>query len=251
MGLAGPVHAARYDSLPGLAFSGEPDGHPTRDEVVAYLERYASAFELPVELRSRVRSLTAAEGGFVLELDDRVVEAGQVVVATGPFQTPWTPDLAAGLAPEVVQRHGAEYRNPEELPDGTVLVVGGGNTGFQIAEELAGSRDVHLSIGSRQTALPQRALGRDLFWYLETTGLMGRSTDSRIGRRMKARDPVLVGSSPRALARRGVTRRPRAVAASRRTVGFADGSALDVDAVIWATGYRPDTAWIAAPVVDQ
>ena len=241
----------RYDALPGLAFPGEPDGYPTRDEVVSYLERYASAFELPIELNSRVRSLAAANGGFVLEVDDRVIEADQVVVATGPFQTPRIPDVARGLAPEVFQRHGVEYRNPEELPDGTVLVVGGGNTGFQIAQELAGARRVHLSIGSRQPTLPQRFLGRDLFWYLEATGLMARSTESRIGRRMKARDPVLVGSSPRALARLGVTRHPRAVAASGRTVGFADGSALDVDAVIWATGYRPDNEWITPPVTDE
>jgi putative flavoprotein involved in K+ transport len=240
----------RYDALPGLAFPGEPDGYPTRGEVVSYLERYASTFGLPVELNSRVRSLTAANGGFVLELGDRVIEADQVVVATGPFQTPRTPDVAHGLAPEVFQRHGAEYRNPDELPDGTVLVVGGGNTGFQIAHELAGSREVHLSIGSRQITLPQRFLGRDLFWYLEATGLMGRSTESRIGRRMKARDPVLVGSSPRALARNGVARHPRAVTASGRTVGFADGSALDVDGVIWATGYRSDIAWITPPVTD-
>jgi putative flavoprotein involved in K+ transport len=123
----------RYDGLPGMAFPGDPGGYPTRKEVVAYLERYAAAFELPIELDSRVRSLAAGEGGFVLELDDRVVEADQVVVATGAFQTPHVPPLADGLDPEVVQRHAAAYRHPGELPEGTVLVVGGGNSGFQIA----------------------------------------------------------------------------------------------------------------------
>ena len=241
----------RYDALPGLAFPGHPDGYPTRDEVVAYLERYAAVFDLPIELNSAVRSLSSHDGGFTLGLDDGTVEADQVVIATGPFQAPWIPDFAAALSPEVVQRHSTRYRNPGELPEGVVLVVGGGNTGFQIAEELARARDVHLSIGSRQVPLPQRLLGRDLFWYLETTRLMGRPADSRIGRRMKARDPVLVGSSPRAIARRGVTLRPRAVSASGREVAFADGSRLEVDAVIWATGYRPDFGWIAPPVVDE
>ena len=241
----------RYDALPGLAFPGDPDGYPTRDEVVAYLERYAAVFDLPIELNSAVRSLSSHDGGFTLGLDDRTVEADQVVVATGPFQAPQVPGFAAALSPEVVQRHSTGYRNPNEVPEGVVVVVGGGNTGFQIAEELAGVRDVHLSIGSRQAPLPQRLLGRDLFWYLETTRLMGRPADSRIGRRMKARDPVLVGSSPRAIARRGVTLRPRAVSASGRVVAFADGSRLEVDAVIWATGYRPDFGWIAPPVVDE
>jgi putative flavoprotein involved in K+ transport len=238
----------RYDGLPGMAFPGDPDGYPTRDEVVAYLERYAAAFELPIELDSRVRSLAAADGGFVLELDDRAVEADQVVVATGPFQTPHVPPLAGGLGPEVRQLHAADYRNPGQLPEGTALVVGGGNSGFQIAHELADARHVHLSIGSRQGALPQRALGRDLFWYLDATGLIRRSIETRIGRRMRARDPVLVGSSPRAIRRRGVALHPRAVSASGRTVGFADGSDLEVDAVIWATGYRPDHSWIRLPV---
>jgi putative flavoprotein involved in K+ transport len=240
----------RYDGLPGLAFPGEPDGYPSRDEVVAYLERYAAAFELPIQLDSRVRSLAAANGGFVLELDDRTLEADQVVIATGPFQTPHVPGLAGGLGPEVAQLHAADYRSPEEIPHGTALVVGGGNSGFQIAEELAATRDVHLSIGSRQSALPQRILGRDLFWYLEATGLMDRSTDTRIGRRMMAREPVLVGSSPRAIRRRGVALHPRAVTASGRAVGFADGSRLEVDSVIWATGYRPDHAWIRVDVTD-
>jgi putative flavoprotein involved in K+ transport len=130
--------------------------------------------------------------------------------------------------------------------------VGGGNTGFQIAEELAGTHDVHLSIGSRQTALPQRILGRDLFWYLESTGLMGKPAGSRIGQRMRARDPALIGSSPRALRRRtGVEIRPRTTAASGSTVTFADGAAVTVDAVVWASGYGVDHSWIDVPVFDE
>ena len=241
----------RYDSLPGLPFPGDPDGYPTRDEVVAYLEQYAAALDLPIELGSAVRSLTKGDGHFVLELDERRIEADQVVVATGPFQQPRTPEFADELAPEVAQRRSTEYRNPVDLPPGRVLVVGGGNTGFQIAEELAGSREVHLSVGSRQPAVPQRLLGRDLFRWLDRAGLMRKSASSRIGRRMRRRDPVLVGSSPRSIARRGVRLRPRAVAASGRTIGFEDGSQLEVDAVIWATGYRPDHSWISVPAIDR
>jgi putative flavoprotein involved in K+ transport len=240
----------RYDGLPGLAFPGDPDGYPTRDEVIAYLERYAATFELPVELGSAVRSLQAVDGHFVAELEDRRLEADQVVVATGPFQVPRVPALAEGLAPEVFQTHSTGYRRPDDLPKGSVLVVGGGNTGFQIAKELSATRPVQLSVGSRQKPLPQRLLGRDLFWWLTNLGLLRKTVDSRIGRRMRERD-VLVGSSPRELKRRfGVALRPRLVGASGRTVGFADGSELDVDAVVWATGFRPDYTWIDVPVAD-
>jgi putative flavoprotein involved in K+ transport len=125
----------RRDSLPGLEFPGKPDSYPDRDAVVAYLEGYARHFELPVELDSRVLAVRGADGGFEVELADRRYLAEQVVVATGPFQVPFTPPIASGLAPEVTQLHSSEYRRPAQLPDGPVVVVGGGNTGYQIAEE--------------------------------------------------------------------------------------------------------------------
>jgi putative flavoprotein involved in K+ transport len=239
----------RYDSLPGLAFPGDLDGYPTRDEVIAYLERYAAAFELPVELKSAVRSLDADGGRFLVAVEDRQIEADQVVVATGPFQLPRVPAHADELAPDVFQTHSTGYRRPSDVPEGTVLVVGGGNTGFQIAKELAATHAVHLAVGSRQMPLPQAFLARDLFWWLTKTRLLKKTIESRLGRRMRDRD-TLIGSSPRQLKRAGVELKPRAVAASGRTVSFADGSELDVDAVIWATGYRPDHSWIKLPVVD-
>ena len=160
------------------------------------------------------------------------------MIATGPFQVPFVPAIADQLGQDVFQLHSTRYRAPGDLPDGPVLVVGGGNTGFQIAEELSATREVHLSIGSRQTPLPQRILGRDLFWYLEKTGAMRKSTDTRIGRRLEGRD-TLIGSNPRTLRKRhGVRLHPRAVEASGRTIRFSDGSELDVSAVIWATGFR-------------
>jgi putative flavoprotein involved in K+ transport len=233
----------RYDSLPGLPFPGDPDGYPTRDEVIAYLEQYAETFDLPIALGSPVRSVETTDGVFSVDLGDRSVEADQVVVATGPFQTPVVPRFAGELAPEVFQTHSTGYRNPSDVPEGTVLVVGGGNTGFQVAEELSGTHRVHLSVGSRQMPLPQKLLGRDLFWWLTKFGLLQKTLESRLGKRMRDRD-TLIGSSPRAAKRSGVQLRPRAVSVAGRTVSFADGSELEVDAVIWATGYRSDHSWI-------
>jgi putative flavoprotein involved in K+ transport len=238
----------RYGSLPGKPFPGDPDHYPTRDEVVAYLEEYAR--DLPVALDSRVTAVRQAGDGYVVELEDRSYEADQVVIATGPFQIPVVPAIASGLDPEVVQLHSTEYRNPDVLPSGRVLVVGGGNTGFQIADELVASREVHPAIGSRQTPLPQRILGRDLFRYLEALGLMRKSVETRLGSRLQHRE-TLIGSTPRGLRRRGVRLHPRAVGASGTEVTFSDGERLSVDAVVWATGYRVDHSWIDAPVFDD
>jgi putative flavoprotein involved in K+ transport len=243
---------ARYDALPGLPFRGDPDRYPGRDEVAEYLTGYARHFDLPVELDSPVRSIRKrGASGYLVELDRRAYETDQVVVATGPFQVPFVPAIAERLDPAVVQLHSADYRSPDAIPDGRVLVVGGGNTGFQIAEELSSTREVHLSIGSRQTPLPQRLLGRDLFWYLDATGLIRKTVDSRIGRRMEGRD-TLIGSTPRAIRRRhGVRLHRRAVDAAGSTVAFSDGTKLDVDAVIWTTGFRIDHSWVDVPVFDN
>ena len=129
----------------------------------------------------------------------------------------------------VTQLHSAGYRNPQALPTGPVLVVGGGNSGFQIAEELAtAGRQVDLSIGTKLPVLPQRLAGRDLFWWLTRLGLMRVSVDSRPGRRMSSRD-FIIGSSRRRLQEAGVRFRPAVAGADGRTVRFADGTSLDAE----------------------
>jgi putative flavoprotein involved in K+ transport len=240
---------ARYDSLPGRTFPGDPDAYPGRDDVVAYLSDYARDFELPVELNSAVRAVRRDDRGHLVELDDRTYEADHVVIATGPFQIPRVPAFAERLDGDIVQVHSSAYRSPDDVPAGTVLVVGGGNTGFQIAEELSRTHEVHLSIGGRQTPLPQRIAGRDLFRYLEATGLMGKTANSRIGQRMRERE-TLIGSSPRAARRQGILLRGRAVASSGHEVTFNDGARLEPSTVLWATGFGVDHSWIHAPVFD-
>jgi putative flavoprotein involved in K+ transport len=243
--------SARYDSLPGMEFPGDPDRYPTRDEVADYLTDYAREFDLPVELDRRVRAVRKQDDAYVVELDDRAYRAHQVVIATGPFQTPFVPRIAEDLGDDVVQMHSTAYRTPESVPEGRVLLVGGGNTGFQIAEELSASREVHLAIGSRQTPLPQRILGRDLFWYLEATGLIRKTTASRLGKLMQKREDTLIGSNPRRARRQGIELHGRAVAAAGPTIAFADGAKLDVRGVIWATGFRVDHSWVDVPVFDE
>ena len=239
----------QYDALPGMPFPGPPDTYPGKDAVAGYLKAYAAAFDLPVRLNSPVTRLSQTDEGFKIHTQSEVFNARQVVVATGPFQQPFTPSAAQQLDASVTELHSAEYRNPRALPDGPVLVVGGGNSGFQIAEELAAAgRRVDLSIATKMPILPQRLAGKDLFWWLTRLGLLRVTADTRPGRRMSSRD-FIIGSSRRRLKAAGVRFRPAVAGADGRTVRFADGSSLDAGIVIWATGYRPDYSWIDIPGV--
>jgi putative flavoprotein involved in K+ transport len=240
---------AQYDALPGMPFPGPPDTYPTKDPVADYLRDYATAFNLPVRLNARVTHLRETTGGFEIHTQADVFRARQVVVATGPFQVPFVPPAAQRLDGSVTQLHSAGFRSPQALPPGPVLVVGGGNSGFQIAEELAAAgRRVDLSIATKQPVLPQRLAGKDLFWWLTRLGLMRVSTESRLGRRMSSRE-FIIGSSRRRLRAKGVRFRPGVADADGRTVRLTDGTSIDVGIVVWATGYRSDYSWIGIPGV--
>jgi putative flavoprotein involved in K+ transport len=211
---------AQYSGLPGMAFPAPADTYPTTRDVASYLQSYKSTFGLPVRANSRVPSLTRSNDEFLIATPDAHFGARQVVVATGPFQVPFTPGIAADFDETVFQVHSADYRNPAQIPGERALVVGGGNSGFQIADELQKTRKVDLSVARRMPLLPQRVLGRDIFWWLTRTGLINLNVETRLGRRMSLR-AALIGSSPKkgptvgshregsAFGRCGTTRRVR------------------------------------------
>ena len=239
----------QHDALPGMAFPGRPDTYPTKEPVASYLQAYAAAHALPVRLNARVTGLTRTQEGFEARTGSDLFRTRQVVVATGPFQVPFTPEPARRLDASVTQLHSASYRNPQALPPGPVLVVGGGNSGFQIAEELAAAgRRVDLSIATKQPVLPQRLAGKDLFWWLTRLRLLRVSTGSRLGRRMSSRE-FIIGSSRRRLRSKGVRFRPAVADADGRTVRLTDGTSIDIGILVWATGYRSDYSWIDIPGV--
>jgi putative flavoprotein involved in K+ transport len=242
---------AQYDSLPGLPFPAPADTHPSKDDVADYLAAYAQTFDLPVRLDSPVLRLhREADGVFAAVTPTGAVRARQVAIATGPFQTPHVPAVAHDLHPLVPQLHSAEYRNPGQLPAGArVLVVGAANSGLQIAAELAGRCTVTVAVGSRPMELPQRIAGRDLFFWLTRSGFFTVPTGSRIARRLRARGDIVIGTRSATLRRRGIGFRPRLTGFTDRTARFADGTSAEVDAVVWATGYRPDYSWLHVPGV--
>ncbi len=241
--------AARFNNLPGMSFPAEREAYPGKDDVADFLQAYVERFELPVRLNTSVTRLTRTDsGGYLAETTTGPIRADQVVVATGPFQVPFTPPIADELDPELSQLHSASYRSPEDLPEGRTLVVGGANSGQQIALELADSRDAEIAVGQKLPTLPQRPLGRDIWWWLTATRLARVPVSSRLGQRLSQRD-VVIGGGLRELRRHGVGIRPLVTAASGRTITFEDGESADYDGVVWATGFRIDHSWIEVPEV--
>jgi putative flavoprotein involved in K+ transport len=156
-------------------------------------------------------------------------------------------DTSRALDPSVKQLHSADYQRPDDLPGGRILVVGAANSGQQIALELAqNSRQVDISVGQKLPTLPQRWLGRDLWWWLMTLRVASVPVSSRLGQRLSQRD-VVIGGGLRELRRHGVGVRPRVTGASGQAIDFEGGESAAYDGLVWATGFRTDHSWIDIP----
>lgn len=244
---------AEYSILPGMDFPAPPGHYPTKDEVADYLQAYASRFDLPVQLGVRVTQFTRQDGFYIAHTGRGVYRARNAVVATGSFPTPYVPPFAERLRSDILQLHSSEYRNPAQLHDGAVLVVGAGNSGVQIALDVARGRQVWLS-GRDLTHMPQRIFGKDLFWWLYRT-VFKLSTDSPFGRRliraMANGGDIIVGIPNSYIEQAGVTRAPRVTGVTDGNPELADGRVVDAPNVIWATGFRYDYGWIDLPIFDD
>lgn len=240
----------RFSSLPGMRFPRGPGRSPTRREMADYLRAYAERFALPVSTGVRVQRLTRQPGGrFLAETTAGTVRARHVVLATGPFHRPRVPAAADGLDPAVWQLHSSGYHRPSQVPAGPVLVVGGGNSAAQLAVELAATHDVTVAAPRPPWFLPEDVLGVSTYWWTFLTGVLNAGSDARASRYVRRRGDAIVGRQLQVLVRQGRVRLvPRRVTGAGGTaVHLQDGTDLAVAAVLWCTGFLPDTAWIDVP----
>jgi putative flavoprotein involved in K+ transport len=252
---------SRYDSLtlftprslsglPGMALPGDADGYAGRDEFAEYLEAYAARFSLPVMKGTAIAALIRDGSHFTAQLANGTeIDARSVVVCTGAFQRPTIPALALGFSPEVKQFTTSSYSNPAGVPSGTVLVVGDGASGRDIAHDLTATHRVLLATGKRRRLFPERVLGRSTWTLMDRLGMLSASPKSIVGRAMRASDPFPDRNrSIRALTRKGVEIRPRLEQVGGRQVQFTDRSTAEIVAVVWAVGYRDDWDWVNIPL---
>jgi putative flavoprotein involved in K+ transport len=241
-----------FSGLPDLPLSGDKNGYPTRDEVVNYLREYVKNFDLNVELDHEVRKVTKDGEMFTVATESAIYTAPAVVVATGPFQTPRVPAWASPTD-GVRQLHSSAYRNPAQIQGKRVLVVGGGNSGAQIAEELAAQYEVDMAVNAPMRFMPAKILGKSLFWWLDALGVLNAPSDSCKAMMLRRRGDPVIGTSLKRLLKRGaVTLKPEAMYMKDETVVFADKTIGRYDTIIYSTGYTADYRWMQIPhALDQ
>lgn len=251
---------ARFDSIDGMPFPGASFAFPTKDEMAAYLEAYVARFQLPVRTGVHVQKVVGAADHFIVAAGETSYEADNVVVAMATFQQPRIPELARELKPDIVQVHSRAYKNPAQLRDGPVLIVGAGNSGAEIALELAraghetilAGRDVG-HIPFRMDGLPARlALAR---LALRVVFHRVLTVDTPPGRKLRpklqSQGGPLIRVKPYQLAALGVERAPRLAGVQNGLPVLADGRVLDVANIVWCTGFHNGLSWIDLPVFDE
>lgn len=234
---------ARFSSLPGMPFPGDPERYPVRDEVVAYLDAYAHRLDADVRWNERVDRVDAENGGFAVSTaGGTVVRARMVVTASGGFSRPYRPSLPGLDTFTGTVLHSSQYPRPAPFAGGRVVVVGGGNSAVQIAVELAQVATVTIATRGSLRWRPQRILGKDLHWWLAHTGLDASALGPRL---VKGGVPVIDDGRYRAATAAGrPDHRPLFARLDGDGVVWADDTRERVDAVILATGFRPNLPFL-------
>lgn len=245
---------ARLNGLPGYRFPASRGTFITKDQMADYLEDYARRSELPVQLGTRVERVSRRGDGFEVYAGGRLFHSSNVVVATSSFGKPKVPAFADQLDPAIVQLHSLDYRRPDQIPAGPVLVVGVGNSGADITMDLSRTHEVILA-GEPIGAVPfriERFFARHVLVsivFLLQTHVLNLGTP--IGRKVLKKTggaPPLIRVKPKDLARAAV-RVPRITGCQDGRPQAEDGASFDVSSVIWCTGFRPSFPWLDLPVL--
>lgn len=234
-------------ALPGQIMPSSTGYYPHKDEVADYLERYAKKFRLPVYHNFEVRQLAKVDGIFTVRGHADEFRAHAVVIATGPFHTPKLPSCAAALPSRMWQRHSSDYRSPSDVPAGSVLVVGGGNSAAQLADELHHTHSVTLVSNGRLHFSPRSILGVSIFHYMHASGMLRADRDAFISRYARDYDDVILGYRLSRLIKQGnISHIPYRVTDARDgRILLANGLELTVDNILWCTGFSAGYKWVA------
>lgn len=237
---------SEFNNMPGMDFPAEKGYYPSKTEVASYFKKYADHFNFPVQLNTLVENISHQNDHFVVKTTKGELTAGNVVVATGPFHIPYTPPFSKKLDENIFQIHSNYYKNPKQLQKGKAMVVGAGDSGFQILDEVSqDERGVYFSGTTDVKVLPQEILGKTLWWWFTKSGFLSFSRDTWLGKKIsKSRQPVIGTDVKGILERENVEAVGKTKNAEGELIFTEKKDISDIKNIIWATGYRPNFNWI-------
>jgi putative flavoprotein involved in K+ transport len=244
---------SEFNNLKGLDFP-KPKGHyPDKYEVANYFKAYVDEFKIPIQFNTLVTEIQDKVDYFVVKHKDGFLEAEQVIIATGPFHIPYTPPFHKKINNTIIQIHSDHYKNPDQLQEGKAMVVGAGDSGFQILDEISNTdREVYFSGETNVKTLPQEFLGKTLWWWFTKTGYLSFSKESWLGKKIsESKQPVIGVDVKGILNKKNVIPVGKSIDAYQNVVVTEKAKLSDVKNIIWATGYRPKFDWIDGLELDK
>ena len=244
-----------FNHLPGMSFPAAKDHYPDKYDVANYFKAYAKQFELPVKLATKVLKVEQSTIGFQLVCAQKTYQCKQVIIASGPFHTPFIPPCHEALSADIKQIHSRDYRSPEQLVEGDTLVVGAGDSGFQILQEIAQhdeNRQVYFSGSTNALTIPQEFLGKTLWWWFKLLGVLSANKYTWLGKKIQQKMQPVIGIDIKALlARKNVTSVGHTLNADDKTLYCQQANLTSIKNIIWSTGFRADFSWIKNLELDQ
>ncbi|WP_199610405.1 flavin-containing monooxygenase [Flocculibacter collagenilyticus] len=247
-----------FNHLPGMQFPAADGHYPDKHDVAKYFKQYVRHYDLPITLNTKVHRLQKDQDGFTLSCEsyadasssDEAItyQADRVIVATGPFHTPFIPPCHSNIDESVVQLHSKDYRNPNQLAAGDTLVVGAGDSGFQILHEISDAKpndNIYFSGKTDCHSIPQQFLGKTLWWWFDKLGVLSVTKYSWLGKQLSKRMQPVIGTNVKALlAKQNITCVGKTLDANLSEIQFEKANIAGIKNIVWATGYRPDFTWL-------
>jgi len=244
-----------FNHLPGMPFPAAKGHYPDKYDVANYFKSYVEQFKLPVKLGQKVLKVAKSNNSFDVQCLQQSYQCKQVIIASGPFHTPFIPACHKSLSCDIQQIHSSDYRNPEQLIEGDTLVVGAGDSGFQILKEIAEYSDnshVYFSGSTSSLTIPQEFLGKTVWWWFKLLGVLSVNKFSWIGKKLKQKMQPVIGIDIKALlSSSNITAVGHTLDARENTVCCQLATLDTIKNVIWSTGFRADFSWIEDIKLDE
>ncbi|MGB1263497.1 MAG: flavin-containing monooxygenase [Cognaticolwellia sp.] len=244
-----------FNHLPGMAFPAAKGHYPDKYDVANYFKAYVEQFSLPIQLATTVLKVTKSNHQFDVQCADKSYQCKQIVIASGPFHTPFIPPCHHSLSADIKQIHSRDYRNPEQLLPGDTLVVGAGDSGFQILQEIAhhnAQRQVFFSGSTNSFTIPQEFLGKTLWWWFKLLGVLSANKYTWLGKKIQQKMQPVIGIDIKSLlSRSNVTAVGHTLDGNENTLVCQHATLTSVKNIVWSTGFRPDFSWLESLELDK